>query len=103
MQKNEYFEAKCIDYTHDGMGIVKYEGMPIFVKNMLVDEIGKIKIIKVLKKYAIGRLIELSDSSPLRQEARCPIFKQCGGCHLQHLNQLAQQQLKTKRDRKSVV
>lgn len=97
MQKNEYIEAKCIDYTHDGMGIVKYEGMPIFVKNMLVDEIGKIKIIKVLKKYAIGRLIELSDSSPLRQEARCPIFKQCGGCHLQHLNQLAQQQLKTKR------
>ena len=42
MQKNEYIEAKCIDYTHDGMGIVKYEGMPIFVKNMLVDEIGKI-------------------------------------------------------------
>ena len=74
MQKNEYIEAKCIDYTHDGMGIVKYEGMPIFVKNMLVDEIGKIKIIKVLKKYAIGRLIELSDSSPLRQEARCPPF-----------------------------
>ena len=35
MQKNEYIEAKCIDYTHDGMGIVRYEGMPIFVKNML--------------------------------------------------------------------
>ena len=97
MQKNEYIKAKCVDYTHDGLGIVKYEGLPVFVKNMLVDEVGKVKIIKVLKRYAVGRLIELEQPSPFRQEARCPLFKQCGGCHLQHLNPLAQQQFKTKR------
>lgn len=97
MQKNEYITAQCTDYTHDGLGIVKHEGLPVFVKNMLVDEVGKVKIIKVLKKYAIGRLIELDKISPLRQEPRCPVFKQCGGCHLQHLQSLAQQQFKTKR------
>ena len=47
MQKNEYLEAKCIDYSHDGQGIVKVDGFPVFVKNMLIDEVGKIKIIKV--------------------------------------------------------
>ena len=32
MQKNEYIKAKCVDYTHDGLGIVKHEGLPVFVK-----------------------------------------------------------------------
>ncbi len=97
MKKNDYVEGKCIDYTHDGQGIVKVDLFPIFVKNMLVDEIGKIKIVKVLKNYAVGRLVELSHSSEYREDVRCPLFKQCGGCHLQHLSMLGQQNLKTKR------
>lgn len=97
MKKNDYIEAKCIDYTHDGQGIVKVDGFPIFVKNMLLDECGKIKIIKVVKNYAVGRLIELTSVSPYRNEPRCPLFKQCGGCHLQHLSQAGQKEFKTKR------
>ena len=97
MKKNDYIEARCIDYSHDGQGIVKVDGFPIFVKNMLVDEIGEIKVIKVLKNYAIGRLIEVSQKSPYRVEPRCPLFKQCGGCQLEHLSQDGQQIFKTKR------
>jgi len=97
MKKNDYVDAKCIDYTHDGQGIIKIDGFPVFVKNMLLDEEGKVKIIKVLKNYAVGRLIEIYRPSPVRVEPRCPIFKQCGGCHLQHLSQAGQQSLKTKR------
>lgn len=97
MKKNEYIEAKCIDYTHDGQGIVKVDSFPIFVKNMLVNEVGKVKIIKVLKNYAVGRLIEIYEASPYRQVPLCPIFKQCGGCHLQHLSLAGQQNFKTKR------
>ena len=48
MKKNDYFIGKCIDYTHDGMGVVKIDGFPVFVKNMLIHEKGNIKIIKVL-------------------------------------------------------
>lgn len=97
MQKNEYFIGKCIDYTHDGQGIVKIDGFPVFVKRMLLHEKGKIKVIKVLKNYAVGRLIELEDISPYREEPRCSLFNQCGGCHLQHLSQIGQQELKTQR------
>ena len=97
MKKNDYIEAKCVDYSHDGQGIVKVDGFPIFVKNMLVDEVGKVKIIKVLKNYAVGRLIEIYQSSVYRQTPRCPLFKQCGGCHLQHLSKEGQQQFKTNR------
>lgn len=99
MKKNDYIDAKCIDYTHDGQGIVKINGFPVFVKNMLVNEEGKVKIIKVLKNYAVGRLIEIYHPSPYRIEAKCPIFKQCGGCHLQHLSKVGQQDFKTRRVR----
>lgn len=97
MKKNDYVNAKCIDYTHDGQGIVKIDGFPVFVKNMLVDEVGKVKIIKVLKNYAVGRLIEIMKPSPYRQEPLCPLFKQCGGCHLQHISKQGQQEFKTNR------
>lgn len=97
MKKNEYIDATCIDYTHDGQGIVKVDGFPVFVKNMLVGEKGKIKVIKVVKNYAVGRLIELYETSEYRCEPRCPLFKQCGGCHLQHLSLKGQQLFKTKR------
>ena len=97
MKKNDYFEAECIDYSHDGQGIVKIDGFLVFVKNMLVGEKGQIKIIKVLKNYAVGRLVDLYEASPYRQDPRCPLFKQCGGCHLQHLSLEGQQVFKTKR------
>ena len=66
MKKNDYIDATCIDYTHDGQGIVKVDGFPVFVKNMLVGERGKIKVIKVVKNYAVGRLIELYETSKYR-------------------------------------
>jgi len=103
MHKNEYIEAKCIDYTHDGQGIVKVDHFPIFVKNMLVGEVGQVKIIKVLKNYAVGRLIQLYQSSPYRNEPLCPLFKQCGGCQLQHLSQIGQQELKTTRVKETLM
>ena len=99
MKKNDYIVATCVDYTHDGQGIVKVDGFPVFVKNMLFNENAKIKIIKVLKNYAVGRMIELYQESVYRHEPTCPIFKQCGGCHLQHLSLEGQQVFKTKRVR----
>ena len=97
MKKNDYIDATCIDYTHDAFGVVKVDGFPVFVKNMLVGESGKIKIIKVLKNYGIGRLISLDNRSDFRVPPVCPIFKQCGGCQLQHMTYDYQLYFKTKR------
>ncbi|MCD8028117.1 MAG: 23S rRNA (uracil(1939)-C(5))-methyltransferase RlmD [Erysipelotrichaceae bacterium] len=98
MQKNDYINnVECIDYTHDCQGIVKVDGFPVFVKNMIVGEIGDIKIIKVLKSYAVGRLLTLHQTSDYRVSPRCPLFKQCGGCHVQHLSNEGQQLFKTNR------
>lgn len=97
MNKNTYFEATCIDMTHDGKGIVTVNDFPYYVNNMLLGETGKLKVIKVLKNFGIARMVEVLSSSPHRIDAKCPIFKQCGGCHLQHLDTKGQQLFKTKR------
>ncbi len=86
VQKNEYYDVTVQDLTHDGAGVAKIDGFPIFVQNALPDEEIKVKIIKVKKGYAFGRLEEIHKPSPYRVDAPCPIYKQCGGCQLQHLS-----------------
>lgn len=86
VQKNDYIEVVFEDLTHDGAGVAKVEGYPLFVKNALPGEKAKIKVIKVNKGYGFGRLEEILEQSPYRVDAPCPIYKECGGCQLQHLS-----------------
>lgn len=86
VQKNDYIEVVFEDLTHDGAGVAKVDGYPLFVKNALPGEKAKIKVIKVNKGYGFGRLEEILEQSPYRVDAPCPIYKECGGCQLQHLS-----------------
>lgn len=97
MKKKDVITGTCIDYTHECLGVVRHDNTPIFVKNMIVGETARIEIIKVLKNYCVGRIVEMLETSPQRVEPICDVFKLCGGCSIMHLNQQAQQQFKTKR------
>ncbi len=94
--KNEYYDVVFEDLTHDGAGVAKIDGFPIFVANGLPGEKAKIKVIKVKKGYGYGRLIELYERSTDRVEALCTVYKQCGGCQLQHLSYEGQLKAKHK-------
>ncbi|MGD6817973.1 23S rRNA (uracil(1939)-C(5))-methyltransferase RlmD [Metabacillus sp. 113a] len=96
VQKNEFYDVTFEDLTHEGAGVAKVQGFPIFVQNVLPGERAKIKIIKVKKGFAFGRLMELTEESPERVEAPCPIYKECGGCQLQHLSYKGQLDFKRK-------
>ncbi|MGG4490901.1 23S rRNA (uracil(1939)-C(5))-methyltransferase RlmD [Metabacillus idriensis] len=96
VQKNEYYDVTFEDLTHDGSGVAKIEGYPIFVPNALPNEKGQIKVTKINKGYAFGRLVELHEESSHRTDAPCPIYKQCGGCQLQHLSYQGQLDFKHK-------
>ncbi len=97
MKKNEYFKATCVDMTHDGKGVVKVDGFAYFVKGLITGEVANLKVIKTLKSYGIARIIDLVEVSKYRQDPICPIYKSCGGCHIQHVNNEGQQFFKTKR------
>lgn len=96
VQKNEYIDVIFEDLTHDGAGVAKVEGYPLFVPNGLPGEKAKIKVIKVNKGYGFGRLMEITEASPYRVEPECPIYKECGGCQLQHMSYEGQLKAKEK-------
>ena len=91
--KNEFIDVVFEDLTHDGAGVAKVKGYPIFVKTDYREE-AQIKIVKVKKNFAFGRLMKLHTESPYRKEAECPVYNQCGGCQLQHLTYEGQLQAK---------
>lgn len=78
----------------NGEGIGYYKKQAIFVPNALPKENVLVKIVKVLKGYAIAELLEIKVPSKDRVENFCPYYTKCGGCSLQHLNYLASGVLK---------
>ena len=94
MKKNDKVIAKCIDYTYDGMGIVKVDGFCLFVKNLLLDEEAEIVVTKLQKDYGYGKVLKLLKTSSERVEPKCSLFPQCGGCQLQHFSSSHQAEFK---------
>ncbi|WP_079708712.1 23S rRNA (uracil(1939)-C(5))-methyltransferase RlmD [Paraliobacillus ryukyuensis] len=94
VQKNEMLTLTFEDLTHEGDGVGKLNGYPIFVPYALPDEQAKVKIIKVKKNFAIGKLIEVEHASPNRVEPPCNVYYQCGGCQLQHMSYTMQIDMK---------
>ncbi|QMS84743.1 23S rRNA (uracil(1939)-C(5))-methyltransferase RlmD [Candidatus Xianfuyuplasma coldseepsis] len=86
VEKNEYYAVEFVDMTHDGMGVCKVDGFPIFVPNALKGEKADIKVVKVNQSFGFGRLIEITHKSPFRKEPICDHFSECGGCNLMHMN-----------------
>ena len=95
MQKNDEIILNITDMTNDGSGIGKYDGMAIFVPLTAVGDTARVKILKVKKTYAFGKLTEIIEPSPDRAENRCPTFSQCGGCVYRHISYAAECRIKT--------
>lgn len=85
VQKNDYINVVFEDLTHDGAGVAKVEGYPLFVPNGLPGEKAKVKVIKVNKGYGIGRLMEIYEKSPFRVEIPSHESNKYGGCQLEHV------------------
>lgn len=86
VNKNDYIDVVFEDLTHDGAGVAKVEGYPLFVPNGLPGEKAKVKVIKVNKSYGIGRLIELYERSPYRVNIPDSEKTKYGGCQLEHIS-----------------
>ena len=94
MKKNDRIIAECSGYTHEGHGVVKVDGFPLFVKGMCKGEKGEIIVTLVKKTYGFGKLWKILTPSKERVVPPCPIAKQCGGCQLQHMSYAEQLQFK---------
>ncbi len=59
--------------------------MAVFVPFVLPGERVEAEIRQEKSGFARGSVTQLIEASPERIEARCPYFRQCGGCHYQHI------------------
>jgi 23S rRNA (uracil1939-C5)-methyltransferase len=59
--------------------------MAVFVPFVLPGERVEADMRREKAGFARGLVTQLIEASPDRVEARCPYFRQCGGCHYQHI------------------
>ena len=85
VEKNKEYVVEIIDNGFEGEGIAKINDFTIFVPNAIKGEKVKILIVKVLKSYGYGKIIELLEKSIDRVESDCNTYKRCGGCSLRHI------------------
>ena len=86
MRKNEVFEIEITGMTDEGDGVGRAEGRAVFVPYTITGETVRVIIVKVLKNYAYGRLLDIIKPSEARLKSQCEYFYKCGGCQLWHMN-----------------
>ncbi len=95
IKKNDFLEVEILDIGINGEGIAKIDNFPIFINGAITGEFVKIKILKVNKNFAYGKLIEIIKKSEKRIEPICEHFGACGGCSLLHIDYDYQLDIKT--------
>ena len=101
---NKEYEIRISSLGSSGEGVGRMEGFTVFVQGALPGELVRVRIGEVKKSYASGRLLKVLEASLDRVEPKCPIYKECGGCQLQHLSyegqlKVKQQQVKDAMER----
>jgi 23S rRNA (uracil1939-C5)-methyltransferase len=97
MKKNDEIVLKIEDMGVDGEGIGKADGVTLFVKDALIGDTVRAKIMKMKKTYGYARMMEILEPSPDRVEPKCPLHRQCGGCQIQALSYEKQLEFKQRK------
>lgn len=102
-KKGDCLTVTIEDLDTDGQGIGKADGYTLFVKDALVGDVVKVKIMKAKKNYAFARLEEVITPSSYRTSPKCEHHRRCGGCQLQCLSYDAQLAFKEKKVRNNLM
>lgn len=97
MKKDDLIEVTIEDLSEEGTGIGKFEGMTFFIKDAVIGDRVRAKIMKMKKNYGFARLMEVLTPSPDRVEPLCLVARQCGGCQIQAMSYEAQLAFKTRK------
>jgi len=95
VKKNKNYIVEITDLNHEGQGVGRINNFAVFVEGGVIGEKIEVKIIKVAKNYAVGKIEKIITPSKSRVEPFCADYKRCGGCSLQHIDYEAQLEYKT--------
>lgn len=102
-EKNQLLTLEIIDMTADGEGIGKVDGYPFFVKDTIIGDQVQVRVTRVKKNYAYGRLEKVITPSFFRVEAKCSFHRQCGGCQIQAMSYKRQLQFKESKVKNNLI
>lgn len=85
MQKNEEYIIEITGYSSEGSGIGRVNSVVVFVPSAAAGDVVRVKILKVKKNCAFGKITEIITPSPSRIKNDCASFNQCGGCVYRHI------------------
>lgn len=94
MKINDIYEVTINDEDDIGNGITRIDNFVVFVPYALKDEKIKVKIIKLNKRFATGKIEEIIIKSDRRECVKCKSFNECGGCSFLHLSFLEEKKKK---------
>ncbi len=96
MKKGQVYEGSVVRVDFPNKGIVCVGDETVVVKNSLPGQKVKFSVNKVRKGKAEGRLLEVTEKSPLETGRTCSLFGLCGGCT--YLSLPYEEQLKVKEE-----
>ena len=75
MKKNDIITLEITDISVDGFGIGRYENIAVFVPFAAVGDTLRVLIVKVLKNYCFGKIVEFIDKSTARIDLTVMCFQ----------------------------
>ena len=96
-QKNQIVTLSIGGYSSEGDGIARLDGMAVFVKGALRGEECRVRLLKVGKTAAWGKVEQVIKPSSERITPDCPHYPKCGGCALRHMTYGEELQMKRQR------
>jgi 23S rRNA (uracil1939-C5)-methyltransferase len=94
LKKKQIIECGINDVAFGGKGLVKIDGMAVFVDQTVTGDRVAARIVRKKKNYAEAVLHELITPSPHRIDPPCSYSGFCGGCKWQFIDYAYQTDLK---------
>lgn len=94
VQPGDALELAVETLASSGDGLCRHEGYTVFLPAGLPGDVARCEIVKTTPRFGVARVISLSQKSADRVDPSCPVFPECGGCKLQHLDYAKQMEFK---------
>lgn len=102
-KKNDLLTITITDMDEKGQGIGKSDGFAFFVKDTIVGDVVRVKVMKAKKNYGFAKLTEIITPSPDRIRPACEKAKACGGCQLQEMSYDAELRFKENKVKNNLI
>ena len=87
LKKNDIVNLTITSATAEGSGVGRTDdGIAVFVQGSAIGDELKVRILKVKKTYAFGKIEEILVPSKARITPDCENFMKCGGCTWRHIS-----------------